>query len=605
MPALPNLPTKHNLILPLAFIFILLGYASTSLAETVNHQSLGEFSDPAPKAVSTGWSFHWSDLKFDDQWLFEQARWQATADPFEISGRADENILWLKLELPKGQWRDPTLFINSVDLTLQIFEQGQMSYQFGNIDQAGNSSFAGWPWHLIPIKNILEPTTLYFRIYSNYPFIGLSGEVTIGNRSDLLKQVYSRGITGLIFILIIFIVGILCTCLGLIKKERRIAFSTGLLSFDLALMMFAENELSQIAYFAPLLWRYIAAFGYFLVPLFLAFVVKEWFYPKVTRMTGAVAWISAVFALCVAAISSLTTYSFVLAYPYFDILFIFLVLALLIDCISSLEKASIQDSIVTFGIFMLFTSLMLDMLSAHGYITWIAHAGQWGLVLFTLSMLAVYLVKDIKQQTTLDDLLVGLEKQVADRTRELTDSQTKLAQLAHEDGLTGLLNRRAFLETAQKEIVNAIRYQRPISLVMFDIDHFKEINDTYGHATGDEVLKALAKVVQLEAREGDLICRYGGEEFIALLSSTSPVDARGFVERLHSAIQQTSTAAPDGTLVHITASFGLVASEHSSRQANTGISSKTLLTDLIKQADIAMYDIKKSGRNGIKECLFK
>ncbi|OMH39402.1 hypothetical protein BGP75_03585 [Motiliproteus sp. MSK22-1] len=559
------------------------------------------------REITDGWSLHWGDLEYSDGWKFEEAEWEDLTSPTDIPGRTNENILWLRIKVDKGQWRDPYIFVSSIDLTTQVFESGQLSYHFGEIDQDGNSHFEGWPWHLIPVNITTSPTSLYFRIYSDYPFIGLSGEVLIGNKADLLDRVYSRGITGAVFILIIFIAGLLSTSLGLIKKDSHVALSTGLLSFDLALMMFSENELSQVVYNDPLVWRYLAVFSYFLIPAFLALILREWFQRKQPAVFNAVFWIATAFAAGVALLSAFTDFNFVNAYPYFDALFIALVLALLISSASRYRSFGIQDGLVIFGILALFVSLLLDMLSSHALIDWIGRTGQWGLIFFTLAMLAVYFNKDWEQQITLRALTSSLELQVAERTQELTESQALLQQLAREDFLTGLLNRRAFMEQANGAVANAIRYYHPLSLMLFDIDFFKEINDTHGHATGDEILRALAKVAKKECREGDLICRYGGEEFVVLLHETPASDALMLVSRLQKVIQNIVVQSPDGKSVQITASFGLISysrfqSDAEKEQYSTP---SRLLELLLNQADQAMYDVKQTGRNGIREYTLK
>lgn len=569
------------------------------------------FAENAPEMVTNGWSYHWGDIAKSDPtqnrtigstlWQFDATQW-TKADQLEtIDGRLNENILWLKLELPQSRWRDPYIFMASIDLTAQVFENNNITYQFGDIDQNGNSQFAGWPWHLIPVTSS-EPTTLYFRVYSNYPFIGPSGDVLIGNHADLLDQIYGRGMAGLIFVIAVFIIGIVCACLGLIKRDRGGALSTGFLSFNLALMMFSENELSQVFYFDPLLWRYIAAFSYFLVPAFLAWVVYEWFKHNRSWLVKAVFISSVAFPVVVALLSAFTRFSFVNAYPVFDVLFIIMMLGLLIDCLRQIKKVGKQEGLITLGIFALFVSLLLDMLSAHDFIPWIGHTGQWGLIFFTLALLVVYLLKDRQQQKTLSILTNTLESQVAERTQELTSSQEKLERLAREDFLTGLLNRRAFMELANREIANSIRHQRPLSLILFDIDHFKEINDVHGHSTGDEVLKSIAESALSMCREGDLVCRYGGEEFVVLLHSTSKENARSLADRIQESIQNATIVSETGRNINVTASFGLIS--YTGYQATEELpdpnSVDELLHFLLMQADRAMYDVKNAGRNDIK-----
>ncbi len=560
------------------------------------------------KTLESGWSYHWGDVSYNNGWEMQTAEWKDLAVFDDVPGRSnDASILWLKLSLPAGHWRDPYIFVDSIDLTVQVFENQKMTYEFGHISLAGLSQFQGWPWHLIPVINADKPTELYFRIYSNYPFIGLSGEVVIGEKSDLLQRVYKRGMTGMVFIVILFVAGILVTTLGIIKRERRIALSTGLLSFDLVLMMFAENELSQVILNEPLIWRYLAAFSYFLVPFFLGLVVREWFSGIVRRIALLVCIVTCTFVAGVIFASVSLDVSFIHAYGIFDGLFILLVLALLIGCFLRREPLSFQDGLVIFGILALFLSLLMDMFSAYNFLFWIAHAGQWGLVFFTLAMLTVYLAKDRDQQVSLNLLMHSLEKQVAERTFELTESKKQLEQLAQEDFLTGLLNRRSFVDQGKRELANALRHHQPFALVLFDIDHFKNINDTYGHGVGDKVLEKLAEVAKRTSREGDLVCRYGGEEFVILLPQSNTNDARSFVKRLHEALNNISLMVNNGERICITASIGIVIFEQFIAHGEDNHiypEVDKLLEFMLSQADEAMYEVKDSGRNGIKERAF-
>lgn len=230
-----------------------------------------------PVSIEQGWSYHWGEVQRTADgrgWDLDSAEWRATVSPAAVPGRDQQQILWLKLQLPSGAWRDPYLFISSIDLSAQIFDSRGQLYQFGEFDAEGRSRFAGWPWHLIEVPNADLGQTLYFRVFSDYADIGLAGQVLLGERADLLQRVYARGFTGIAFALVVFIVGFISMCLGLIKRDHGVAMATGMLSFDLALMMFAENELSQVAYNAPLMWRYIAAYSYFIVPALLVGVAR-------------------------------------------------------------------------------------------------------------------------------------------------------------------------------------------------------------------------------------------------------------------------------------------------------------------------------------------
>lgn len=168
---------------------------------------------------------------------------------------------------------------------------------------------------------------------------------------------------------------------------------------------------------------------------------------------------------------------------------------------------------------------------------------------------------------------------------------TELRQLSHRDHLTGLMNRRAFDDLVPAQLAQAERHGWPLSLLLFDLDHFKRINDQHGHETGDLVLQHVAQLAQAQLRSGDLLARYGGEEFIALLPDCDDQAGQALAERLRQAIQQQPTNLPDGSLLNLSASFGLAAWP-AGPQAS--------LPDLFSRADAALYDAKAQGRNQVR-----
>jgi two-component system cell cycle response regulator len=161
----------------------------------------------------------------------------------------------------------------------------------------------------------------------------------------------------------------------------------------------------------------------------------------------------------------------------------------------------------------------------------------------------------------------------------------KLQSLAVTDGLTGLHNHRAFQDYLEEQFQTAMRNKQPLALILMDVDHFKQYNDTYGHQAGDEVLRQVAQILQANVREGDFVARYGGEEFVIVLPRTDSESAVAVAERLRRAVE-----SAEWHLRPITGSFGVacIRPDMETRQ------------ELIEAADQALYQAKKNGRNRVE-----
>ncbi len=161
-----------------------------------------------------------------------------------------------------------------------------------------------------------------------------------------------------------------------------------------------------------------------------------------------------------------------------------------------------------------------------------------------------------------------------------------LAERAQIDGLTGLWNRAYFDRRWTEEVGKAARHQRPLSLAMIDIDHFKSINDTYGHPAGDAVLQDAAKLIQRECRQEDVACRYGGEEFALILPDTTPEDAGNLCDRIRqSFVSSVWPRHPERT---VTVSIGLAGFNLTGGMSPAG---------WLESSDRALYAAKQRGRN--------
>lgn len=167
------------------------------------------------------------------------------------------------------------------------------------------------------------------------------------------------------------------------------------------------------------------------------------------------------------------------------------------------------------------------------------------------------------------------------------ETRQVLEKLANKDGLTGLMNRRHFMQSAEVELQRAQRYRRPVTVAMADLDLFKKLNDTYGHAAGDAVLRGFADLVRDTLRQSDFVCRYGGEEFAFLFPEIGPAETEKLAERLRARCDAMDVPLPDGRSVKATVSIGLADA------------SECPIELALKRADEALYEAKRLGRNRV------
>ncbi len=174
------------------------------------------------------------------------------------------------------------------------------------------------------------------------------------------------------------------------------------------------------------------------------------------------------------------------------------------------------------------------------------------------------------------------------RLRRQQHDRAVALELARRDPLTGLDNRRGFFEQALPLYSTAARRSRPFSVVMLDLDHFKEINDAHGHATGDRALVEIGDRLRRASRLGDVTARWGGEEFVMLLPETSDAEARAMADRIRTALARQPIVADGGQTLAVTASFGVA-----TRQEGQS------LDELLRAADEALYAAKGAGRDRV------
>jgi diguanylate cyclase (GGDEF)-like protein len=189
--------------------------------------------------------------------------------------------------------------------------------------------------------------------------------------------------------------------------------------------------------------------------------------------------------------------------------------------------------------------------------------------------------------------VVQYSRDISERKRS-EEERTRLIQdlehISRVDGLTGVLNRRALMESLSHEADRSRRYGFPLSMILCDIDRFKDINDTYGHDEGDRALLAVTRTLAATVRQSDLLGRYGGDEFMVILPATSLDGAEEFAERIRRAVRGIHFEPGGGSPVPLTVSLGVSA-------LATGKGED--VDNLVKRADMALYASKAEGRDSV------
>lgn len=188
---------------------------------------------------------------------------------------------------------------------------------------------------------------------------------------------------------------------------------------------------------------------------------------------------------------------------------------------------------------------------------------------------------------------------LVDEAREMLTTRTlvKIRELENKvqhDGLTGAHNRSYFDDTLRSEFLFSCQQETPLSLAMIDIDHFKIVNDTHGHIAGDGILVAIVKAISAKIRQTDVLCRYGGEEFVLILPGTAATDARNLLARIQENIKNIAYKLDSGHIIKVTASIGLAVNMDHEKSFESE-------REMLEAADSALYAAKHGGRDRIME----
>ena len=519
------------------------------------------------------WEYKWGDSPFKNNiplWTNKEdtsIKWEKIEFPSNPPQRNNQTNAWFRVKIPDNLPLNPYLYIFSTDLINEVYYQDKKIYGFGDFDINGKGKFIGWPWHFMQVPSNSSGEYLYFRLYSNYIDIGLWGEILISSKAyiyeKLLKNDIPKIIVGAIsiFVALFFLVSFL-------SKFKKIEFLIlGLLFLTQGLNVFFSAKIIDIYFYYPLLTQYILAFAFLSFPLGMAMYMDKLINIKVPFNLIKRLWQIHLIYIIVSILGILFNFiELPSVYVYFDIFYNFISLPILtIYIVYFFFKGDKETKIITSSFFIISIYWLYSSLIANELVPWEEYPSDLA-VFLCLLLLAYSLINKLNY------------------TQELENTKKELILLSSTDYLTKLYNRKEIDLILKKSINFYKRYKDDFSVILLDIDYFKETNDEYGHLIGDQVLISFSNILNKYTREVDSIGRWGGEEFIIICQNTKKEEAIILAQKLKKIIENYKFK----DIGHKTASFGVVS-------YNDGES----LNELLLRADQAMYRSKLKGRNTV------
>jgi len=724
--------------------------------------------------LDEGWEYRWGDSPLTEEgvpeWVLGQAPWQwnAISFPSNPPDRNGQELVWYRITLPEGEWQEPVLYIYSVDLIVQVWLDGENIYQYGTFDDQGRGRFEGWPWHAIPLPEEFEGKPVYFRIFSDYTDIGLWGEVSIMEQPALTLFIVKNSLEALVISGFSALIALLAMIFALLQTEKKSFGSIALFSLSSAVLLLSESQASQLVWNLPLMWDYLAAGSYYILPVAMALLLEQWFSDRRPWLINLVWKIHLAYAVVAIGLALIGVVDLSSTYPPFDALLLASLATVTIVVAKRFRQLQIEQQVIlaAYGVFC--SLLVVDMAVAHGVLPWGRVPVSWGTLVFSLAVVMISLWHYARTQQSLHRLNLSLEQQVTERTQkaealarreqarvrlltfenektrvlndingELQDcislNQTfhilarrlpdlcsplrgrlyqrvengsayelltrwgyagepdspsrietpegppphsqiparhiqdldqswsgwqkgedeslclwinlqsategavtmallfvevpdefaadgtdygvarlfqtlsqgvqkigialssislreELQKYSYEDALTGLKNRRYFDQLLEHESAVALRGDQPLSLLMVDIDHFKRFNDTHGHEAGDSALNAVAGVLARHFRDSDVVCRFGGEEFVIIMAGSTAKAAYDKARELAHAVRAMPVEHGGFELGHVTISVGVSSWPECSDSPDS----------LLGLADRALYRAKEAGRDRVE-----
>ena len=528
--------------------------------------------------LEEGWEYRW----------YEAEPWSAIQSPINPPDRNGRQRVSFRIELPEVDLPDATLFIYSIDINASLSAAGEKLYTFGDID---NGEFIGWPWHLIDLPAFAFGGHLEFDIFSDYRDIGLFGEVFLGDRSDQIRRLYQRDLIRVVVCSISLTIAIIFIGIFFALKSFRAFLYFALISFVLVFRVYSFTLTKQLYIDAPLFWEYFRLISFLGVYVAVALSIGEIIGGRIAKYCR---WI--VYSFCLIFLISIGgplvgLFSISDNYVWIDVPAILSLLILAAFTVVTGFRGNREAELLSINFLIIAILALYSTLMYNSVVPWNDEIDYLMLFQLATGMVYVLIRRFAVAHVELRETNATLENRVAVRTAELAEAnrqlETEKRQLHHlsiTDGLTQLRSREYALDRLRSMMRESARYGKPLSLILFDLDHFKRVNDEFGHQSGDQVLVEAAAAIQSALRESDVCGRYGGEEFLVVMPETSINEASAVAERVR--IQIAKLVFPE-PIPPITISGGVAEYDGGTPEA------------FLKRADVCLYQAKSGGRNSI------
>ncbi len=339
-----------QMLYPLNAVRLMLLIALSFLVSSAAHAAVD---------LDEGWEYRWGDSPLTEEgvpeWVLGQDSWQwnAISFPSNPPDRNGQEHVWFRITLPEGEWREPVLYIYSVDLIVQVWLDGENIYQYGTFDDQGRGRFEGWPWHAIPLPEEFEGKPIYFRIFSDYTDIGLWGEVSIMEHPALTLFIVKNSLEALVISGFSALIALLAMIFALLQTEKKSFGSIALFSLSSAVLLLSDSQASQLIWNRPMMWDYLAAGSYYMLPVAMALLLEQWFSDRRPWLINLVWKIHLAYAVVAIGLALMGVIDLSSTYPPFDALLLASLATVTVVVVKRFRQLKIEQQIIlaAYGVF--------------------------------------------------------------------------------------------------------------------------------------------------------------------------------------------------------------------------------------------------------------